>query len=84
MQPPSGGCVLKLRCFALKDLIKRQPPSGGCVLKLTMKEKYIKNHLQPPSGGCVLKLPVFAVANETGEAATFGWLCVETKKSERC
>ena|GEM_PF-2923454 len=40
--------------------------------------------MQPPSGGCVLKLPVFAVANETGEAATFGWLCVETKKSERC
>ena len=34
MQPPSGGCVLKLAdVVGLGDLAK-QPPSGGCVLKL--------------------------------------------------
>ena len=55
-QPPSGGCVLKLKptpkCHALHN---RQPPSGGCVLKLQM---LLQRHcwlIQPPSGGCVLK-----------------------------
>ena len=33
LQPPSGGCVLKLaQCFPFLLQIK-QPPSGGCVLK---------------------------------------------------
>ena len=33
-QPPSGGCVLKLRLTAAAALSLIQPPSGGCVLKL--------------------------------------------------
>ena len=34
MQPPSGGCVLKLGVSEDGvDEIKEQPPSGGCVLK---------------------------------------------------
>ena len=40
-------------------------------------------YLQPPSGGCVLKLllsPCYAIDRQ---AATFGWLCVETLKSKR-
>ena len=32
-QPPSGGCVLKLRLRGRRLLRKSQPPSGGCVLK---------------------------------------------------
>ena len=32
-QPPSGGCVLKLRYGAGSLLLSDQPPSGGCVLK---------------------------------------------------
>ena len=33
MQPPSGGCVLKLFRYQLNANQKQQPPSGGCVLK---------------------------------------------------
>ena len=33
-QPPSGGCVLKLRRARLAECDVDQPPSGGCVLKL--------------------------------------------------
>ena len=33
MQPPSGGCVLKLPQNYLQALEQLQPPSGGCVLK---------------------------------------------------
>ena len=33
MQPPSGGCVLKLITESGKRSLIRQPPSGGCVLK---------------------------------------------------
>ena len=44
LQPPSGGCVLKLLIARLRHLRKTQPPSGGCVLKLNyliLKKKYI-------------------------------------------
>ena len=34
MQPPSGGCVLKLLHYRYHLCLKWQPPSGGCVLKL--------------------------------------------------
>ena len=42
VQPPSGGCVLKLAdrmCLILKS--KNQPPSGGCVLKLHLDFRII-------------------------------------------
>ena len=32
-QPPSGGCVLKLRYRIRRRIQRTQPPSGGCVLK---------------------------------------------------
>ena len=32
-QPPSGGCVLKLKMNLSYQHMKHQPPSGGCVLK---------------------------------------------------
>ena len=33
IQPPSGGCVLKLIGILCFSHHKFQPPSGGCVLK---------------------------------------------------
>ena len=33
-QPPSGGCVLKLKLKKKPKKWGSQPPSGGCVLKL--------------------------------------------------
>ena len=33
-QPPSGGCVLKLKSTEGLGTEATQPPSGGCVLKL--------------------------------------------------
>ena len=32
-QPPSGGCVLKLKDLGIFLKLLTQPPSGGCVLK---------------------------------------------------
>ena len=55
VQPPSGGCVLKLFLNFNLWRIKKQPPSGGCVLKRAMGGKYNRLKKQPPSGGCVLK-----------------------------
>ena len=43
-QPPSGGCVLKLRSRRKKSSREDQPPSGGCVLKL-VKENEMNNQL---------------------------------------
>ena len=44
LQPPSGGCVLKLSLGVTKQENGTQPPSGGCVLKRrihqVMKLKY--------------------------------------------
>ncbi|HHK6006148.1 TPA: hypothetical protein ACQWI1_002048 [Neisseria subflava] len=33
IQPPSGGCVLKLSSVTATAAHGAQPPSGGCVLK---------------------------------------------------
>ena len=55
-----------------------QPPSGGCVLKLDLQVRLNNKYGQPPSGGCVLKLMLVLLADFLSEAATFGWLCVET------
>ena len=55
LQPPSGGCVLKLDNVKKEAELKDQPPSGGCVLKQFKARAVSVNLLQPPSGGCVLK-----------------------------
>ena len=57
----------------------RQPPSGGCVLKQHCEHVNAMLLRQPPSGGCVLKRLSIDIAKVTITAATFGWLCVETK-----
>ena len=78
MQPPSGGCVLKLWHNLLIRNCYQQPPSGGCVLKhhYGFRKKYPQ--LQPPSGGCVLKLFLRTPPSRLLAAAAFGRLCVET------
>ena len=77
-QPPSGGCVLKLGRSKAGTLSLSQPPSGGCVLKQTSPNFSGEVKGQPPSGGCVLKLIVGVCFYLVINAATFGWLCVET------
>ncbi len=34
VQPPSGGCELKLQSQSNRAPVHSQPPSGGCELKL--------------------------------------------------
>ena len=46
LQPPSGGCVLKLAFSRSSAVGSLQPPSGGCVLKLRMNGR---KHLSPSS-----------------------------------
>ena len=78
MQPPSGGCVLKLCRCGIPIMTVMQPPSGGCVLKLTYNNYKKASAVQPPSGGCVLKLNYLVISSLDQEAAAFGRLCVET------
>ena len=54
-QPPSGGCVLKLKLVGSNSPASVQPPSGGCVLKRKQDGRGRGARGQPPSGGCVLK-----------------------------
>ena len=61
------------------DAKYKQPPSGGCVLKPNGFVETRNRDLQPPSGGCVLKLRYVHQGRIGYKAATFGWLCVETK-----
>ena len=55
VQPPSGGCVLKLEWARESFQTTFQPPSGGCVLKPVPEYALKSMNFQPPSGGCVLK-----------------------------
>ena len=80
VQPPSGGCVLKLAglpCYAVPLV---QPPSGGCVLKQVAFAAVSGFFSQPPSGGCVLKPKPPMARIGPQRPAAFGRLCVETCK----
>ena len=48
------------------------------MLKLSTDGKNDGKNQQPPSGGCVLKLILKSRKRKEEQAATFGWLCVET------
>ena len=61
------------------NLRDKQPPSGGCVLKQTIEDYSKETNPQPPSGGCVLKQINSTWNSGKLNAATFGWLCVETE-----
>ena len=55
VQPPSGGCVLKL--YELKTLGFAEAPAAFRRLCVETNEKshFEQFKIQPPSGGCVLK-----------------------------
>ena len=56
IQPPLGGCVLKLVDVADPFGQIFQPPLGGCVLKPVCEQgNQPADRAQPPLGGCVLK-----------------------------
>ena len=55
VQPPSGGCELKLGYRAAHREPLAQPPSGGCELKPIDANLSVEVVTQPPSGGCELK-----------------------------
>ena len=79
LQPPSGGCVLKLSIpFDGVDRVS-QPPSGGCVLKPMRLRGLTVCRSRPPSGGCVLKRFVRLAHNPKPAPAAFRRLCVETR-----
>ena len=78
MQPPSGGCVLKLIVWHLLSSFKIAATFGWlCVEtgKLTLK---IKQHSAATFGWLCVETPMITVKNCEQWAATFGWLCVET------
>ena len=56
LQPPSGGCVLKLTSYNKKEQ-RRGPAAFGRLCVETGKNWHFTTNVdQPPSGGCVLKL----------------------------
>ena len=56
LQPPSGGCVLKLACqYLFKIFLKAAAFGRLCVETLLTNNSILDLYLQPPSGGCVLK-----------------------------
>ena len=48
------------------------------MLKLNSIPDLTNDVMQPPSGGCVLKQAKAEEVTSIKQAATFGWLCVET------
>ena len=57
VQPPSGGCVLKLHESSAVVLITKAAAFGRlCVETSVMPSGLNFSARQPPSGGCVLKL----------------------------
>ena len=56
VQPPSGGCVLKLRCDIIAEYVALPAAFGRlCVETRRKPMKRALKSAQPPSGGCVLK-----------------------------
>ena len=56
VQPPSGGCVLKLQCESHSGHIGWAAAFGRLCVETFDLEPVDKKGVQPPSGGCVLKL----------------------------
>ena len=73
--------MLKHFRLSLGAKMNLQPPSGGCVLKPRCHwYRSCYGSRQPPSGGCVLKQKYKPLLLTKHNAATFGWLCVETEE----
>ena len=83
IQPPSGGCVLKLWINNSASL-GGSPAAFGRLCVETAYFRYCRYPLsgQPPSGGCVLKLITQMPGRIDKQPAAFGRLCVETSHSD--
>ena len=81
-QPPSGGCVLKLK-LQRENKTALLAATFGWLCVETAKAIFAEAPAvkQPPSGGCVLKPKYRQSCLSLLQAATFGWLCVETVSS---
>ena len=78
IQPPSGGCVLKLLGCRGGCSPTCQPPSGGCVLKHC--ECWRRRQMAAPAAFRRLCVETLFVQGErqVGAPAAFRRLCVET------
>ena len=56
MQPPSGGCVLKLSITARAADLAEAAAFGRLCVETRRRNHQLQPRRQPPSGGCVLKL----------------------------
>ena len=78
MQPPSGGCVLKLNSFIHYKIPFWQPPSGGCVLQHQMVLKNKARKQAAAFGRLCVETANRPSIVRSLIAAAFGRLCVET------
>ena len=77
-QPPSGGCVLKLRRPRAAQTIYVPAAFGRLCVETSSGVAFRGGATQPPSGGCVLKPYGRNLAQLEEAPAAFGRLCVET------
>ena len=54
-QPPSGGCVLKLKMLLMNVNLKIPAAFRRLCVETLILSDFMRNFSQPPSGGCVLK-----------------------------
>ncbi|ERH27525.1 hypothetical protein HMPREF9065_01209, partial [Aggregatibacter sp. oral taxon 458 str. W10330] len=78
VQPPSGGCVLKLIQLIMR-FINRQAATFGWLCVETVSSKLCTLSLIAATFGWLCVETVCCADNTASfGAATFGWLCVET------
>ena len=78
MQPPSGGCVLKLLKNPPCGGLFGQPPSGGCVLKHQNNKLFLMGGTAAAFGRLCVETALDRQKQRQKKAAAFGRLCVET------
>ena len=79
IQPPSGGCVLKLTILAVGRPLLGPAAFGRLCVETSRWGSIGQSIQQPPSGGCVLKHNN-PKNNAFARAAAFRRLCVETRQ----
>ena len=72
LQPPSGGCVLKLGGINSTDIVVVAATFGWLCVETRKIKKTRYWSLQPPSGGCVLKPYQYRAHGNRFTPATFG------------
>ena len=78
VQPPSGGCVLKLLVIVESMIRQSQPPSGGCVLKPPPPPPPPADELPAAFRRLCVETKKKSVVGFAPEPAAFRRLCVET------